>query len=296
MRILLTGAGGLLGGRLATLLAAGHEVTAVVRTQPAPEGVPSLAFDLTDEAAVTAAFRSLRPDAVVHSAAFADAEACEREPDRAHRDNVLATRTLAAACHKGGGRFIAISTDLVFGGDRSHADEGSPALPLSVYGRTKLLGETEAANECPDAVILRVALVLGRGHGRKLTASESIAQRLELGESVTLYEDEWRSPVDPESVAEAIRALLDRPGTRGCFHLGGPERLTRAELGDRVARALKLDAGLIRRASQSVHRGAPRPRDVSLHIERARQELGYRPRALETVILEGRRARGTASV
>ena len=134
----------------------------------------------------------------------------------------------------------------------------------------------------------RVALVGGRGFGPRLTATESVARRLRRGEAVTLYEDEWRTPVDPESVAEAIRAVLRRPSASGCFHIAGAERVNRAQLGERVASAFGLDASLIRRAPQSSHRGAPRPADVSLDITRAREELEWTPRPLDTALREGR--------
>ncbi|MBP6703502.1 MAG: sugar nucleotide-binding protein, partial [Vicinamibacteria bacterium] len=78
------------------------------------------------------------------------------------------------------------------------------------------------------------------------------------------------------------------PQVRGLFHLGGLTRLTRLELGQRVASALGLDAGLIRAAPQSSHRGAPRPRDVSLDITRARAELRWTPRSLDAALSEGR--------
>ena len=288
MRILITGASGLLGGRLGPLLGQNHAITALVRERPAPEGVSRVRADLTDAVAVGQVLDEVRPDAVIHCAALADAEVCEREPERARLDNEVASRNLAQACRRAGARLIAISTDLVLAGDRPFSAETTAAAPLMEYGRTKLRGEGAISEECPDAVILRVALVCGQGYGARLSGSEAIATRLRRGETVTLYEDEWRTPVDPESVSSAIDALLARPQVRGLFHLGGLTRLTRLELGQRVASALGLDAGLIRAAPQSSHRGAPRPRDVSLDITRARAELRWTPRSLDAALSEGR--------
>lgn len=121
-----------------------------------------------------------------------------------------------------------------------------------------------------------------------MSASESVAQRLRLGEVVSLYEDEWRTPIDPQSVAEAIQAVLARPSARGIFHLGGAVRLSRAELGEQVAATFGLDPGLIRRTTRSAHQGAPRARDVSLDTTRAREELNWTPRPLDVVLREGR--------
>lgn len=290
MRILVTGASGLLGGRLALLLARDHETTGLTRSHPAPEGIAAIVADLTDEAALLAAVAGASPEAVIHCAALADAEVCERDPARAHRENPAVTGRLAAVCRDRGARLVTISTDLVFKGVQPFATEASPAEPLTEYGRSKLAAEAATLDSSPDAVVLRVALVCGRGHGPRLTATEGVAHRLRNGEPVTLYEDEWRTPVDPESVAEAIRAVLRRPSAGGCFHIAGAERVTRFELGERAARAFGLDASLIARASQSSHRGAPRPRDVSLDITRAREELGWTPRPLDAALREGRLA------
>lgn len=288
MRILITGASGLLGGRLCLLLGPNHSITGLTRGRPAPDGVAQVSTDLTDADAVGRILDGARPEVVIHCAALADAEVCEREPERARRDNEIASRNLARASRRADARLIAVSTDLVLAGDRPFSPETVAAAPLMEYGRSKLRGESAISAECPDAVILRVALVCGRGYGARLSGSEAIAARLRRGETVTLYEDEWRTPIDPESVANAIEAIVARPQARGLFHLGGLTRLTRVELGQRVASALNLDAGLIRQAAQSSHLGAPRPRDVSLDITRAREELGWTPRPLDAALREGR--------
>ena len=235
-----------------------------------------------------AALDQTRPAAVIHCAALADAEICEREPAQARLLNLTMTRQIAAACRTRGARLLTISTDLVFDGHSAFSTEVSLPHPLTEYGRTKLAAEAATLQDSADSVVLRVALVSGRGHGQRLTATESVAHRLRKGEPLTLYEDEWRTPVDPESVVEAIRAVLRRPGLTGCFHIAGAERVTRVALGERVARAFGLDVSLIRKAPQSAHHGAPRPADVSLDIARAREELGWTPRPLDTALLEGR--------
>jgi dTDP-4-dehydrorhamnose reductase len=288
MRILITGAGGLLGGRLTTLLAPAHQTVALCRTQKAPSGIESVNADLTDADAVERALEAARPEVVVQCAAASDPEICEREPERALRENVTATQTLARACARRNLRLIFTSTDLVYSGNQRDQVETSPIGPVSVYGRSKLQAEMVASAEAPNATIFRMALVCGRGSGSRLSSTEGIAQRLRRGEVVTLYADEWRSPVDPESVASAIEALLLRPSISGVFNLGGPERLTRFEMGERVAQLLGLEASLLRRASREQHPGAPRPRDVSLSSSRATAELGFVPRPLDVAIREGR--------
>jgi dTDP-4-dehydrorhamnose reductase len=103
-----------------------------------------------------------------------------------------------------------------------------------------------------------------------------------------LFTDEHRTPIDPESVADAVARLLERGGS-GRFHLGGPERLSRYELGLRVARVFGFPEAGVTAGRQEDHEGPDRrAADVSLDSTRARRELGWEPRPIEAAILEGR--------
>lgn len=286
--MLVTGAGGRLGGRLAELLSPRLRVTAGVRTAAAPAGLPAVTLDVTDPASVGAALDVSRCAGVVHCAALADADACERDPERARRLNEHASRVVAAACRARGIRLIALSTDLVLPGDRPYSCEDDAVAPGSVYGRTKRAGEEAVLETDPSFAVVRVALVSGRTHGPLPSASESIAWALAEGRALRLFTDQYRTPVDPESVADAVAALA-AGGPGGLYHLGGPERLSRFELGLRVAALLGLDPRRIEPARQAdLAFDAPRPADVSLDARRARDRLGWLPRPVDEAIRSGR--------
>jgi dTDP-4-dehydrorhamnose reductase len=290
VRILVTGASGLLGGRLAALLAASHEVIAMRHRAPVPEGLREVAGDLLDTPSLDGAVEAARADVVVHAAAEADADRCQADPDRARRCNVDATVALARACRARGARLIAVSTDLVLPGDRAMTAEDSAATPILVYGQTKLEAEEVVLAEAPGSAVLRIALVLGRGFGPRSTASEAIAAQVAAGRRLRLFTDQYRTPVDPESIADAILRLLERSFS-GRLHLGGSERLSRYELGMRVARVLGLETRGIEAARQAEEApGVRRPVDTSLDTTRARRELGWVPRPLDDAIRESRRA------
>jgi dTDP-4-dehydrorhamnose reductase len=285
-RLLVTGASGLLGGRLAELLAASHDVIGLRHHAPVPPGLASVDADLLDADALDRAIESARPDAVLHSAALADADRCESEPDLAWRCNVEATTAIARLCRKRGLRLLALSTDLVLGGEHPFASEDERPRPLLHYGRTKLAAEDAVLAETPDGVVLRVALVIGRGFGPRATATEALAAALAAGQRPRLFDDQYRTPIDPESVADAVARVLDGTAS-GRFHLGGAERLSRYALGQRVARLLGFpgDFETTRQATQAVRR----PADTSLDCRRARRELGWTPRLLDDAIRDGRR-------
>jgi dTDP-4-dehydrorhamnose reductase len=290
-RVIVTGAGGLVGGVVAARLAeAGFGVTAGQRDAPAPEHLPRVPLDLLSSASLEAALDASRADAVVHAAALANPDHCEADPAGAEALNVRAPEALARACRRRGLRLVAFSTDLVFPGDRSPLSEKDAPAPILLYGRTKLAGEDAVLAEAPGSAVVRVALVYGRGHGPRGTASESIAWALAAGRPVNLFTDQYRTPIDAASVADAVARILRGHGS-GRYHLGGPERVSRHTFGLRVAQALGLSAsGIVAVTQADLPQAALRPADVALDSSRARDELGWMPRRLDDAIRDGRRA------
>jgi dTDP-4-dehydrorhamnose reductase len=241
-----------------------------------------------DAGSVRRLVEEAQPEAVVHAAVLGRADLCAARPEEAELVNARLPGWVAEACRDRDLPLVALSTDLVFDGQGSHVDEQHPARPLSVYGSTKRRGEEAVLAAWTKAAVARVALVHGRGHGPRSTSSESVRRALAAGQKLTLYTDEHRTPVDPESVANAVARILERKGA-GLYHLGGPERLSRFELGRRVVRAFGLlEDGLVA-GTQAGHSGPDRRApDVSLDSSRARRELGWEPRPLDEAIRESR--------
>jgi dTDP-4-dehydrorhamnose reductase len=285
VRVLVTGAGGLVGGRLALLLAQQFTVVVSRHRSAPPAGLSQVALDLLSAPSIENALSEARPDAVVHAAALAEADLCEADPARAIAVNAAATAALGRACRARAIRWVAISTDLVFGDSQSPRTEDDVALPLSVYGRTKLDGEEFALDA--GAVVVRIPLIVGRGYGPRATATESVAWALRAARQVRLYTDQYRAPVDPDAVADAMARILRR-GAEGRFHLGGLERLSRFDLGRRVAATLGLDGTLITPISQGRGARALRPGEVVLAAQRARRDLGWEPGSIDEAIRRGR--------
>ena len=287
MTVLVTGGGGLVGGRLAVALARDFEVVAATRDAPGPAGVRRVGLDLLEPGSLERALHEVRPDAIVHCAALADPDRCEREPALAMSLNATVPREIARLCRSGGLQLVALSTDLVFGGQRAFVSESDAPAPELVYARSKLDGEQAVIAEAPGAAVLRVALVCGRGHGRRASASEAIAWALAEGRAVRLFTDQYRTPVDAESVADAVATVLRGSGA-GRYHLGGPERISRYDLGLRVARLFSLPSTLLVPTTQAEVLAQPRPADVSLDSGRAKRELGWSALPLNEAIRRGR--------
>jgi dTDP-4-dehydrorhamnose reductase len=271
MRLLITGASGQLGAYLVReAIRDAREVAAWGGRRTEQESPAALRrVDLENFAETATAFREARADVVLHTAAMASVAACHADAARAARVNTDATRHLAGLCGRSGARLIFTSTDLVFDGESGGYVETDAAAPLSVYGRTKLAAEGSVVAS-PGGVVARLSLLFGPAlNGRPSFFDEQVAA-LRRGRAVTLFEDEWRSPLSLRCAARALLALVDSDVT-GLLHLGGPERMTRAEMGRRLAAAVGADPAAVRAVRRAEVPGPEaRPRDASLDSSRWR--------------------------
>ena len=145
-RVLITGGGGQLASDLEELLSGRAEVVARDRQ----------ALDVTDDAAVAAAFDEARPDVVFNCAAFHNVEVCEREEDRSFEVNARAVKRLAERCAENGAKLVHMSTNYVFDGTSPDPyPEDAPPSPRSIYALSKLAGEYAALAYAPNAIVAR---------------------------------------------------------------------------------------------------------------------------------------------
>ena len=254
MRLLVCGAGGQLGRDVvAAAGAAGDDVVA------AGHG----ALDVTDRDAVLAAVTSTRPDAIVNSAAWTAVDACESDPDRAFASNALSVRWLAEACHRAGAHLVHVSTDYVFDGtlDRPYR-EWDPTGPRSVYGRSKLAGEIEAAALGAAAAVVRTSWVCGE-HGSNMVATVLRLAPDRAGQTGALafVDDQRGHPTFTADLAPMLRRLaLERRS--GLHHVTNQGAVSWYELVGEILSAGGYDRDMVRpitTAQLDPPRPAPRP-------------------------------------
>lgn len=269
LRVLLTGASGQLGAYvLAHLADRGHQVLAWSGTEAGERGgIPLRPLDLGDLPGIAPALDRADPEAVLHAAAMSSAAEAHRDPERARLVNVEATRRIAGWCRENCRRLVFTSTDLVFDGRKPWSRESDPAEPVLTYGRTKREAEGVVL-EAPLGLVARVSLLYGPSRsGRPSYFDRSLAS-LRRGESQTFFEDEFRTPLDLVTAAEALVGLTEA-GATGVVHVGGAERVSRYDLMRRIATVLGLDPGLVRANRQAdVPSPEPRPADASLESTR----------------------------
>jgi dTDP-4-dehydrorhamnose reductase len=261
----ITGAGGLIGSylvRTAPRFAPDATVVALTRDR----------LELTDAAAVRAAFRLQSPQLVIHCAAITSSPECEANPALARKINVEVTALLAELAADIPLFFM--STDLVFDGRIGRYDETAPVNPLSLYAATKVVAE-QIVLANPRHTVIRTSLNGGTSPTGDRGFNEQTRRAWQGGRTVRLFTDEYRSPIAAEVTARAIweLAALNRPGL---YHVAGSERLSRWQIGQLLAaRWPELKPG-IEPSSLKEYTGAPRSPDSSLNSANAQALLSFR--------------------
>jgi dTDP-4-dehydrorhamnose reductase len=254
VRVLVTGAAGMLGRDLVAHLAGRHDVTAV-----------DLEVDVTDPAAVADCVAACRPEAVFHLAAWTDVDGAEAHEAEAAAVNADGAGIVAAAAAAAGAALVLPSTDYVFDGRKGapYAEEDAPG-PLGAYGRTKLAGERAARARHPGgARVARTAWLYGAG-GRNFV--DTMRRLGSERDEVEVVDDQTGSPTWTRDLAPALEALLHRPP--GVYHAAGAGQVTWAGL----ARAVFAETGCPCRVrpvtTAALGRPAPRPRFSALSTTR----------------------------
>ncbi|HZG51098.1 MAG TPA: dTDP-4-dehydrorhamnose reductase [Pyrinomonadaceae bacterium] len=254
MKILITGAGGMVGRALvAHSTACGDEVFAHERA----------GLDITKTDEVREAFARARPDAVVNCAAWTDVDGCELNPERAVLINAEAVEILAAESRLAGASFVTISTDYVFdGGKEGFYTQRDDPEPQSAYGIAKLQGERRAQRASARTVVVRTGWIFGEG-GKNFLATA--VERARRGEHLKAISDAYGTPTYAPHLAARLRELAarDLPGTYHVVNGGAGasflefarEAVRAAGVGDVEIESVRMD---------SLQRPAPRPRNSRL--------------------------------
>ena len=199
MKILLTGATGMLGRALRESLSLEHEVIALAHAD----------VDITDLAATLSALGRSKPQVVIHAAAWTDVDGCEQDPDRSWRVNALGSRNLAVACQDVDAACCYLSTDYVFDGEKPGPyTEFDAPNPISCYGGSKLAGERYVQTLTPRHWIVRSSWLFGPG-GKNFV--KTILAKARAGEDLRVVDDQIGSPTYTRDLARAIWKLISDP-------------------------------------------------------------------------------------
>jgi dTDP-4-dehydrorhamnose reductase len=207
MRICVTGARGMLGQQVVeTALSLGHTVLSWVR----PE------VDITQLDSLIERFKLDAPEAIVNCAAWTDVDGAETNVNAANLTNHIGARNVATVAASQGIRLVHISTDFVYPGDiHRPLIESDTTGPKSVYGQSKLDGETAVLQNCPNAVVIRTGYIFGH-HGPNLI--DKIATGIKAGYNMPFVTDQWITPTGTPLLADACLRFCEAD-VSGVYHV-----------------------------------------------------------------------------
>jgi dTDP-4-dehydrorhamnose reductase len=289
MKILVTGANGLLGQHLIRQLVEEGKFN-IYATGKGPSrlpfgltnGVTYHQADLTDFKKAQALIEKLSPHIIIHAAAMTQPNDCAANKTACWKMNVGATRALLKGAQKAKSYFIYVSTDFVFDGEEGPYDEHASPNPINDYGESKLLAEEMVEMSGLHWAIVRTVLVYGgKVPGGRPNFVQWVKDKLLAGETLNVVDDQLRTPTYVEDLAKGI-ILVVMKHAKGVFHISGKDICTPYQLAGMIARLMGKDESLIKRVTADTFKEpARRPPKTGFVITKAVKELGFVPVKLE---------------
>ncbi|MEQ8237671.1 MAG: NAD(P)-dependent oxidoreductase [Cyclobacteriaceae bacterium] len=286
MKILVTGANGLLGQKLVGLLSSNTE-NEIIATGKGIQRIPPGGFsyldvDLTNKNDVDQLITQTKPDSIIHCAAMTQVDICETNRDACWEINVAATAHLLKAAEPTNAYFQYISTDFIFNGENGPYAEEDTTNPVNYYGESKLEAERLVLASSLSTSIIRTVLVYGVGYD--LSRSNLVLwvkKSLESGKAIKVVNDQVRTPTLVEDLAIGCQKVLEIQAT-GVFHISGAQTFTPYEIALEVADFFHLDKKLITPVTASTFKEVgKRPPKTGFVIEKAKKMIGFAPKDLK---------------
>lgn len=286
MKILITGANGLLGYKLVQLLSKQSDVQTIATGRrmisDLPANVSFSELDITDAVQTEKIINQLKPDVVINTAAMTQVDQCETERDLCWKGNVTGVENLIAACAKNQTHLVHVSTDFIFDGTHGPLDENAIPNPVNYYGESKLAAEKLLQQSAISWSILRTVLVFG------VTPDMSrsnivlwVKKSLEDGKTINVVNDQWRTPTLAEDLAMGCY-LAAKKKARGIYNISGEEMMTPYDIAIQTADFFKLNKSLINATDSSKFKQpAMRPPKTGFIITKAKNELNYQPHSFK---------------
>ena len=271
MKILITGAGGMLGTDLGNALSQEFEIVGLERRPVTHLTVPYDICDLTQARKTREAILSHKPEMIIHTAAMTDVDYCEEHHDEALENNVAATEHVIDAANEIDAAVIFYSTDYVFDGKKGelYTEDDAPN-PLNVYGKSKLAGEEAVQKHAGSFLLFRTSWVFGNGPQNFIYKFRQWSQKSRV---IKLSADEVSVPTSSADLVSVTLTSLEK-GLKGLHHLTNSGYASRYELGRYVAKVLSLDNLIIPVPMSTFPSTLQRPAFTAMSNARLQKHLG----------------------
>ncbi|MCS7184812.1 MAG: dTDP-4-dehydrorhamnose reductase [bacterium] len=253
MRVLITGAAGLLGKYLLDTSPLEVEILPVVRRKSNINN--EIICDLTNDEAIEK-ISKLNPDVIIHTAAMTDVDKCETNPLEAYKNNVISTRNVCIAASRFASVVVFISSDYVFDGKKKIYNEFDKPNPINTYGKTKLISEDFVKHLCDRFFIIRTSWLFGKYKDNTFTV---VIKKIKNKEHAYVADDIVSSPTYAKHLAQKIWQVIQTQKF-GIYHITNSGFTSRYNLALYVVKKLNLDEKYLKKVKQKdLKLPAPRP-------------------------------------
>ena len=276
MKIMITGAFGLLGSAIQNSLPENYEN---IRTGiHVPDRQIGYCLDILDRMKLKEIINLHKPNIIINLAAMTNVDLCEKSPMLARKINVEGVYNI---CDLFEGKIIQISTDYIFDGKTGPYKEEDAPLPLSSYGKTKLEAEKIIKNHNSDNLIIRGNVLYDYCKYTKASFFNWVINSLKKQKPISVVDDQINNPTWSKSMSKIISLCIEKE-ISGIYHWGDATFLSRYKFADIIAKKYNLDNSLISPIStEELNQKAPRPLNSGLNSDKLANVLGVVPPTLE---------------
>jgi dTDP-4-dehydrorhamnose reductase len=282
MRVFITGSTGLLGSTVIRLAPKGIKIGGSVHINKL---VPNVNceyhnLDITKYNEVEKALTKFKPDVVIHTAAIATPDYCDKHQDEAYQVNVVGTQNVIKACKKVGSKLVYITTNGVYDGENAPYDESSIPAPIDYYGETKYEGEKLTQNSDLDYLLIRLITMFGWNNPQERQNPVTWLVEI-LGTNktpVNMVTDMVNNFLFVEFAAKAIWKAIQRDKWRDSFNIAGQNNLSRYDFSVEIAEVFGLDKKMIFPVTLDFFKNfVARPKNTCFKTDKMEKELELEP-------------------
>ncbi|MBI3317233.1 MAG: SDR family oxidoreductase [Candidatus Omnitrophica bacterium] len=285
-KVLLTGSRGLIGQKILARMSGEEDfnIFTTSRSQDFKNKNPKISYkalDITERASFQKLIKKIQPDFLIHTAAMAQVDECERQKELCWKTNVEAVKTVVESADPQRTHLIHFSTDFVFDGELGLYREQDLPNPPAYYGLSKWESEKIIQSYAGPWTLFRVLLVYGwTPELHRTNIVLWTLENLEKGRTIRVAQDQYRMPTLAEDIAEVVYQSIQKRAV-GLYHICGPERLSIFEIAKQTAECFGLPTSLLQPVlTKDLKESAKRPLKTGFVIEKAKHNLDYHPRNL----------------
>lgn len=280
MKIVLTGANGVVGRALTPLLK--KTFADIVGLDLKNCAKDDLCLDLTDFKTTNTSLKSLEPDVILHFAGTKDLSLCEKDKELSHLLNFKVTENLASLSKEIGSRLIFMSSDYVFDGKGGPFTETSICKPKTQYGKDKLESENYIKATLQDYTIVRSSAIFGH----KNDFVDIVLRNIKESKPFKAFGNLISNPTYVEDLSEMLKIILSK-NINGTYHCSGSQSLSRFDFACAIADCFQFEKSVIVKDTLDFSKDV-RAKALNLNNTFTYKTLNYYPELIDKILIKNK--------